>query len=36
VTQYLGQPAFWLGVVVVAIIVNIIWVKFFSGKGKLV
>lgn len=34
--QYIGSPAFWFAVVVVAVVVNWAWMKFFSGKGKLV
>lgn len=32
---YAKQPAFWIAVVVVAIVVNFAW-NFFTGKGKLV
>lgn len=32
---YAKQPAFWIAVVVVAVVVNFAW-NFFTGKGKLV
>lgn len=35
-TQYISQPVFWFSVLVVALVLNFVWVKFFSGKGKLV
>lgn len=34
--QYLTQPVFWVSVVVVAIVINWAYVRFFGGKGKLV
>jgi hypothetical protein len=36
VTQFLSNPWFWFSVVVVAVIINIVYKKFFAGKGKLV
>lgn len=33
--EYLGSPAFWISVVLVAVVVNWLWMKFM-GKGKLV
>jgi len=33
---YLKEPGFWLAVIIVAVVVNWAWMKFFSGKGKLV
>jgi hypothetical protein len=33
--QYLTHPVFWLSVVVVAIVINYVWMKFLGGKGKL-
>jgi hypothetical protein len=34
--QYIGQWHFWVAVVIVALIVNWLWQKFYPGKGKLV
>lgn len=34
--HYLKEPAFWVAVVIVAVIVNFIWMKFFGKAGKLV
>lgn len=34
--EYLGHPAFWLSVVVVAVIVNFLWMKLMGKGGKLV
>jgi hypothetical protein len=36
VREYLTQPWFWISVIVVALVVNYVWVKFGQGKGKLV
>jgi hypothetical protein len=35
-TEYLGSWHFWVAVIIVAVVVNWVWVKFLSGKGKLV
>lgn len=32
---YIKEPAFWLAVVAVALVVNFLWSKF-AGKGKLI
>ena len=34
--EYLKQPVFWISVIVVAVLVNFLWMKFLGGKGKLV
>jgi len=34
--HYIKEPTFWLAVIVVAVVVNWLWGKFFQGKGKLV
>jgi hypothetical protein len=36
VTAFLSNPWFWFSVVVVAVVINIAYKKFFAGKGKLV
>lgn len=33
---YLKEPGFWLAVIIVAVVVNWLYAKFFAGKGKLV
>jgi len=30
--MYLKEPAFWLAVAVVAVVINWVWVKFVSGR----
>lgn len=32
---YIRQPAFWVAVVVVAVVVNFVW-QFIAKRGKLV
>jgi hypothetical protein len=32
---YVKQPAFWIAVVLVAVVANFVWMKV-TGKGKLV
>lgn len=34
-TSYITQPVFWLSVIVVAVVVNWLWMKF-GKSGKLV
>lgn len=34
-TSYLSSPAFWLAVVVVALVVNLVY-NYFTKKGKLI
>lgn len=34
--EYIKQPVFWISVIIVALVANWVWMKFFSGKGKLV
>jgi hypothetical protein len=34
--EYLMSPAFWVAVIIVALVVNFAWTKFAGGKGKLV
>lgn len=34
--EYLTNPWFWVSVVVVALVINFAYQKFFAGKGKLV
>jgi hypothetical protein len=33
---YLMSPAFWIAVIIVALVVNFVWAKVGGGKGKLV
>lgn len=33
--QYIKEPAFWVAVVIVALVVNFLYSKF-AGKGKLI
>jgi hypothetical protein len=33
---YLKEPMFWFSVIIVAVIVNWVWMKFAGGSGKLV
>lgn len=35
-SEYLMKWEFWFAVVIVALVVNFLWKKFFDGKGKLV
>lgn len=34
--HYVREPAFWIAVVIVAVVVNWLWGMFAKGKGKLV
>lgn len=34
-TQFIGNPWFYVAVAIAAVVVNFIW-RFFVGKGKLV
>lgn len=34
--EYLRHPMFWVSVIIVALVANWLYMKFFAGKGKLV
>lgn len=36
VLTYLKSPAFWAAVILVSVIANWAYMRFFGGKGKLV